>query len=879
MNPPMNPTPPRRDAFTLVEVLLVTVVIGIVSGLGVVAVTGVREQAREARLQNDVTVLNNGIDAYRAAGGVIPAGLSAEQVIAKLKTVADPASSTAFGPSGPFIDPRLQLLPQSAEEGARPEARADYPNAAGYFYVRQGGAPGIKDFVRGEASAIVTEARQGPMGYTPGGEFLTAYTDQTAPAPAAAAAPEAVAGEDEEALTGKDLVKFPRPLLEVRYHNASEFVPYNGESLELLSYPLAVRISSPLTSAAAQLYVGWDGAPLLAASNPSVRADLDVLDYPAEKPFVVAQIFSSDPARFANSDPIRVTFRNVPEQVQPVFPVSDDVPATLTYLQAGGPMLVGGVVVSNERPPITVVLSNIEKVPSRYFTLLSGGLTNTYTARYNGATNVVIDTNFSQAGGFQPGIVPINIAGFGTNTSIAISASVQSANSNILVSGQALSVSTAIEPTPLTVDILPLKPIGLPPAVTIPHSGDVPVGMRKVYTLTVGEGGVLPLDPRNGGVPIPSSVLYSAPITNYPIATYTVVAQATGPAGAEHWFTCAPVNRTYIAITQVPLSYIGLNMFRANINGYVKGSIYMQAGDFAILNAGATIEGNVYVPGLPAVNLPGGVTSGNNTVVANQQAYVQTTDARIQTNRITGREYTTEGFLADPQQDLRKIVDLYGSTTSTPATYEVKINPSARIDGKLYRRADPPPITSQKPGLPSDIVLSNAPVAVSGSQTLAGGSYAVTLNATNSVLRLGSPGNLTQYVFGPGSTWTAGRVEILGPVQIYLNANTTFSGVTFGSSNTITQAGFVVMSNFSVTINNSGAVYGQFDARDSIITVGSGGGSTISGSLFGSALAREVSVAGSGYVDVSGGSDTNTVVPGPSPTPTPRSTPSPTPTT
>lgn len=843
----MTPEHQRPDAFTLVEILLVTAVIGIVTGLGVVAVTGVRENARETRLQNDVTVLNNGIDAYRAAGGVIPGGLTAEQVIAKLKTVADPTSSTAFGPSGPFIDPRLQLIRQSAQEGALPEARADYPNAAGYFFVQRGGRPGIKDFVRGEATPLVTEVRQGSMPYTPGGGFVTAYTDRTAATPVSAVAPQAAAGTDEPVLTGKDLVKFPRPVLEVKYFGATGFVSYGGESLELSNYPVDVRVSSPASSAQGQLRVAWDRGAFSDVASPYIRTNLDIKDYPGPKPFVETGIDSLDTVRFADSDPLQVTFRVIPEQVEPVFPTSDDIPTTLTYLQAGGAMLIGGVYTSNERPPVTVVLSNAEKVPARYLSLLSGGLTNTYVGRFNGATNVVVNTNFSQAGGFRPGIVPINVAGFGTNSSISIAASVQSANSNILISGDSLNATITMAPTPLTVDVLPLKPIGLPLNVTITHSGDVPVGIRRFYTLTQAQSGAAPLNPTSGGVPSASAILYNAPITNYPIATYTVVAQATGPAGAEHWFTCSPVNRTYIAITQVPLKYIGLNMFRANINGHVKGSIYMQAGDFAVLNAGALIEGNVYLPGTPSVFLP----ASGALVVRQGQAYDQSKDALIDTNRITGREYDTEGKLADPQQDLRKIVDLYGSTT--PRNYEFRGTETSRIDGKLYRRADPPPVTTQKPGLPPEIALSNAPVTVSGTQLLQSGSYAVTLNNTNSVLQLGRAGTLTKYVFGAGSTWTAGRVEIAGPVQIFFNSNVSMSGITFGSSNSIYQTGFVVMSNYSVSIGSGATVYGQFEARDSVLSVGN------DGAFYGSAFAFEVAVSGRGYVDVSGGSDTNSV--------------------
>jgi hypothetical protein len=710
------------------------------------------------------------------------------------------------------------------------------------------------------------------MPYVSGGEFLTAYTEPPAAVPPSAEAPQAVGGADEAARTGRDLVKLPRPILEVRYFSAASFVPYNGESLELSNYPVDVRVTGPLAIAESQLRVGWDDASSTAVANPYNRAALDITAYTNAQPKILAQVFSSDSTRYTNSDPLAVTFKVIPGQVQPVFPVADNIPATLTYLQAGGPMFIGGVLISNARPPVTVSLSNIEKVPARFFSLLSGGLTATYTRRYTGAMESVTNANFSSSGGFQPGAVPIDVGGFGTATAINISASVQSANSNIIISGQALDRTVSISPTALTVDVLPLKPIGLPPSVTINFTGNYPDGVRRFYTLTQGTTGIPPLSPQSGGTNISTAVLYTVPITNYPIATYTVSAQATGPVGREHWFTCSTVNRTYIAITTVPLSYVGLNMYQANINGYVKGSIYMQAGEFAVLNAGATIEGNVYVPGLPRVSLPGG--SGG-TVVNYGRAYDQATDASISTNRITGREYTTDGVLANPQSDLRKIVDLYGATTSTPAQYEVKVNNTARIDGKLFRRSDPPPVSSQKPGLPSGIALSNAAVNVTGTNTLSAGSYAVTMANTNAVLRLGSPGTITSYVFGAGSSWSAGRVEILGPVQIYLNSATSFNGVTFGGSNSIYQTGFVVMSNYTVSIDNNSIVFGQFEARDSEISVGSGGGSTIKGTLIGSAFANKISVDGSGFVDVSGGSGTNSVTPNPTPSPTPRATPTP----
>jgi len=822
-------------AFSLVEILVVISVIGVLTGVAYVGVTGVQERTRAAKLESDVAAVNNAIDAYLAAGGSIPAGTSAEQVLAKLKTVAAPDSATLLDFSGPFIDPRLQLVRQSGEDAAGTAPRADFPGSTGYFFVRSGGAPGIKEFILGEASAVTTESRTGFMS--------TAFAEFAPPAgPPASARPVSAPGADTSPPTGRDLPKLPRPQLDVRYFGSEVFVPYSGESLPLSNYPLVARVINQVASPAAQLQVDLSTGESETAAQIFTTGEID----PNEG--LTARVASLDPSRFASSDPVGATFKVIPEFIAPIFPVAGEVPLTLTYAEAGGEMAGQPLI---ERPPVSISISNIEKVPPRYLTseYLTALLTTTFRQRYTGVETVVTNAAFSAQGGFAPVLVPIDVGGFGSSTSIGIFASVQSFRPDFLVVTEDLDHTVSIAPTPLAVDVLPLKPIGLPPTVLITHSGAEPAGMRKLYTMSLGNSSPPPLDPELGGVARSGALAYPGPMpnTSFPVATYTITAQATGPGGTEHWFECAPVSRTYIAITRVPLSYIGLNMFRANINGYVKGSIYMQAGDFATLNAGATIEGNVYVPGTPQVFLP----ASGARVVRQGQSYDQSRDALISGDRITGREYTADGFLADPQQDLRKIVDLYGSTE--PRNYEVRVAETARIDGKLFRRADPPAVDTVKPGLPPEITLSNAPVTIAGTNTLAGGSYAVTLNNTNAVLQLGVPGDLTKYVFGPGSTWSAGRVEILGPVQIYFNSNVTFSGVTFGGSNSIAQTGFVVMSNYSVTINNGGAVYGQFEARDSTLTVGSGGGQTISGSFFGSAFAREVAVAGSGYVDVSGG--------------------------
>ncbi|MBU3665536.1 MAG: prepilin-type N-terminal cleavage/methylation domain-containing protein [Chthoniobacterales bacterium] len=824
--------------FTLVEILIAAAVVAALGGVGVVAVGGLRESAREARLKNDVAVLNNGIDAYRASGGVIPENATPAEVLAKLKTVASP-DSTAMGFPGPFIDPGLQMALQNAEEAASEAWRADYPDNSGYFYVRRGGDPGIRDFVNGPASPLLTELRQGPMPHTPTGEYLTAYTDRPALAPASAAAPQAIAVQDEAARKEKDKVKLPKGQFLQRTDGSSGgYAVYNGEQLVLTNYPLEIRVASDFALPKYTVQVSVNGGQFQNLADPYVIRNLD------PETVVVAKFKSTDTSRYVDSDPFASTLRARPVSVTPIFPASDAIPPQMTYAQAGGQMVGVTPVV---RSPIVVRLENIDQVPAKYRSsnYLQALYTRTTTARYTDVQAVATNAAFS-APTFTPVTNSIDVAGFGASKRIRFFASVQSLQPDFLVAADPLDKTTEIQTTPLTVEILPLKPIGLPQTnnVSIQIVGSYPTNpsARIFYTSTPGNAGSAPLNPVSGG----TNTSANQP-SLYTDKTYTIVAQATGPLGTEHWFTCEPVSRTYIAITTVPLKYVGLNMYKANIGGTVKGSIYMQAGDFAVLNAGAVVEGNVYLPGLPQVFLPG----AGGLVAQKGKAYNQANDAGIDTNRITGREYTTEGVLADPQADRRKIVDLYG--TNTTSNYEFRATETSRVDGKVYRRADPPPVSTNKPGLPSGIALSNAAVTVTGTNTLAAGSYALTLANTNSVLRMGSPGTLTSYVFGAGSTWTGGKVEILGPVQVYFNSAVSMSGITFGSSNTIYQTGFVVMSNYSFSIGSGATVYGQVEARDSTISVGNGG------AFYGSAFASEVAVSGNGYIDVSGGSDTNSV--------------------
>ena len=121
------------------------------------------------------------------------------------------------------------------------------------------------------------------------------------------------------------------------------------------------------------------------------------------------------------------------------------------------------------------------------------------------------------------------------------------------------------------------------------------------------------------------------------------------------------------------------------------------------------------------------------------------------------------------------------------------------------------------------------------------------MNATNSVLRLGTPGSTSQYIFA-GNTWNKGTVEVLGPVEIFFLDGFDNKGVIFGSSNNIVTASTAtlrinVMTN-AVDLTGGASVFASMWAANSTVTVGN------ASFFYGSMYARSLIVAPGGTVDV-----------------------------
>ena len=67
-----QPKPARARGFTIVELLIVIVVIGILAAISIVAYNGVQNSARTAQMQSDFRNIKQAIEMYRTENGVYP---------------------------------------------------------------------------------------------------------------------------------------------------------------------------------------------------------------------------------------------------------------------------------------------------------------------------------------------------------------------------------------------------------------------------------------------------------------------------------------------------------------------------------------------------------------------------------------------------------------------------------------------------------------------------------------------------------------------------------------------------------------------------------------------------------------------------------------
>ena len=792
--------------FSLVEALLAVVVIGLVATVVVPSIQEGPDAAKKAKLEQDVVVVNNAIDAYLAAGGAQGA-LNAGGVIEALKQeVTGGVAAEMTGPMGPFLDPRIVTTASDFSWSARfetsPRPRFVVQNSPDGVVFSLGPASGI-------GAAVTSSKPSWLWSYSP-----AAPGDLSKPV----FEPSTIDVNTTLGVTNAVITGLSAPVITP----ASQTLPITG-------FPLLVSISNPNAAGSSIVYYRIDSGSWVLYVGSPFTVD------PGST--VTAVAVSIDPSRYYNSSASSQTYSVTPLQLA----VGVAAPGSVTYAQAGG-LMVGQAVLT----PLaaTVSLANAAGIPAPYLS------SSYFSIRYTTDGSDPVTSGTAQSGpsfngSISPVQIPLGLGVWGTASSVTIRAAVVSSKPAWFTTSSVSSATSTRALTPLTLTVLPANPIGLPVVVQINESGSVPAGLRKFYSVN----GSSPLSSASGGSSVAGATLYSSPIpaSSLPSITYTLIAQATGPAGYEGWFSSAPVTRNYRTVSSLPSAFVGANISGGDVNGVFTGSIFVAApATLGIFNAGGTITGgNLYVPGLPAIEIPGSGKS-TKTVVAQGQAYVE--QGQIPRTLIAGKEFTADGQLADPQLDTRQVVDLNGAVT--PTNYTVKLTPSAYIEGKIYRRADAPPPPAV-PTVPAGLTVYTNSISGVFQTNIPPGVYSnrITMNSTNSILRLGTAGSgvTSQYVF-TGNTWNKGTVQVLGPVEIFFLDGFNNKGVLFGSSSNIVVGSTAslrinVMTN-AVDLSGGASVYAALWAGTSAVSVGN------ASFFYGSIYAATLTVSPGGTVNV-----------------------------
>lgn len=513
----------RILAYTLLEVLVTVAVIGGVASGTYLVVSHLRESSAKAKLEQDVAAVNRALQVYMTHGGKVPAGLTGDQVLARLRREA--ANPRIAGIKGSLIDPRMTIRWQGSSEAAESSLRAYWDDSAKKFIVAESGAnPGVKEFYTGDMPEPL------PMGVDEDGHQYDPNKDDRETAGQFAAVDKWVWDYNSSGNVGRD---------------TPDIVPTAGMEPDSSGSPTdanAIPLDPPLFSIPTGRFdISWFPGTVTLSLPPSAPANVAEIYYhvtggPWQKytsaisveagTTITAKTITLDPDHFEDSATVseRYDLTSLKLEITASFPKSN-----YNYRELGGAMH-GGLV--PPAPPHGLAnVTNLADVPVEHIT----------SAKFN------IFWTFDGSDPGQPGNAA-RIAGspFGGNyegTQIPIMLNSYAPAGTAKVRVRAVAIDTELFRTSDEVVIdLGIEKLTLP-ATSLSVSNDA------VVMTPVADSNVLPANTRvfftdngsdpgdNAGEPSSTSaILYSAPVT-YPAGLTEYTARTYPPADYKLWFT------------------------------------------------------------------------------------------------------------------------------------------------------------------------------------------------------------------------------------------------------------------------------------------------------------------------------------------------------
>jgi len=779
--------------FSLVEGLVVVAVIGLMATALIPAISGAPDAAKKAKLEQDVVIVNNAIDAYLVAGGP-QAGLSASGVIETLKQkIYGGVAAEMIGPQGPFLDPTVVTRPTDFAWSARFEA-SPRPR-----FVVQNSRDGVV-FARGPASVVAGPA----AGSKP--SWLWSYAAPGAgPASKPIFEPETIEAVTRLGISSSILAGLAAPVISPA-----------SQTLTISGFPLLVNIVNPNPPGSSLVYYKINSGSYTLWVNSPFNVD------PGST--VIAAAVSIDPSRYYNSPASTATY-----QVTPLtLAVNVSAPSTVTYAQAGGVML--------NQPAQAASAATISlgvSVPPPY--LSSANFAVRYTTDGSDPLSSGTASNAPAFNTSFPALsVGLGLAAWGTNSSIRVRAVAVSLKPEWFTSSAV--VSATVSPQRVSLD----PPIVSPTNQVVTFS--VTVVMSNPAT-GPSSGMSIRYTTNNTAPTAANGFTYSSPFSlsslgvneQKPVRASTVV---TG--SLTNWFNqSAETTRVYTGPafggSGLPSgALVGSATLNSTFNGNITVA-YPSNGVVADItyNANAVINGSLYVPGTPRI--------AQNSPYIPQ--WTLANDAQF-ANRIYG--------IVAGQSPSPRVVDLNGPVT--PTNYVITFNNNSYITGKIFRRIERYTLTPLNvatfPVKPSAASLSlSGPVAGPlsasnvanvtlnttsvGSVTLLPGTYGNMTANNNSKFVLGNaadPETPVVYSFDSLTLNSGGDVVIVG--RVILNIRNSFAlsnGAVFGNVDRPDWLQINVWSSSNVNVASGSSVYGRIFAPNA--TIAFNNGSTLNGSV------------------------------------------------